>query len=219
MKKTEEINKKKVCLPINVAHCVRKTPVQPLGSTTIQSTETCQLFSSAWLLLMCLHHAVSWWFPSHRNYIFPQRSARSGSSFRMTSNSAEASCHKGLHEAIMAGETERWTGMSLKTETYIIQSPSWYPITNSHSNRSTSTSLIGWTIGRASKRHKGMEKQDLLVGLIWRRWITPLESSFFHLQSSSTHTTRSVLEMAKTVSWPSATALQKHKQKKTSLEC
>ena len=116
-------------------------------------------------------------------------------------------------------ETERSMGMSLKTETYITRYPSRYLITNSHSKRCTSTSLIGRTRGRAHKRHKGMEKWDLLVGLIWRRWITPLESSFCDLRSSSSHTTSSVSEMAKTVFWPIATALQKHKQEKTSLEC
>ena len=108
--------------------------------------------------------------------------------------------------------------MSLKTETYITRSPSRHPITNSHSKRCTSTSLIERTRGRARKQHKGMEKWDLLVGLIWRRWITPLESSFCDLRSSSSLTTGSVLKMAKTVSWPIATALQKHKQEKTSLE-
>ena len=181
---------------------LRKTPVHPLGSTTIQSTQTCQLFASVWLLLMCLHHAVSRWFPPHTKNIFPQRCARSGSSFSLTSNSAEASCQKGLHEAIMAEETWTSTGMSLKTETYITQSPSRYPITNSHSKHCTSTSLIGRTRGRACKWHKRIEKWDLIVGLIRRRWITLFESSFCDLRSSSSHTTGSVLATATTLSWP-----------------
>ncbi len=167
---------------------LRKTPVHPLGSTTIQSTDTCQLLSSAWLLLMCLHHAVRRWFPSHTKNIFPQRCARSGSSI-LTSNSAEASCQRELHEAIMADETGRSMGMSLKIKTYITQSPSQYSITNSHSKRSTSTSLIGRSRGRTRKRHKRMEKRDLLVGLIQRRWITLFESSFCDLRSSSSDRT------------------------------
>ena len=194
---------------------LRKTSVQPLGTTTIQSTETCQLLSLAWMLLMCLHHAMSRWFPSQMKNIFPQRCARSGSSLSLTSNSAEASCQRGLHEAIIVGETRRSTGMSLKTKMYITGSPFRYPITNSHSKRCTSTSLIGQTKRRVRKRHKGMEKQDLLVGLIRRRWITPFESSFCDLWSCNSHTTWSVSEMAKTVAWP---ALQKHNKEKTSLE-
>ena len=193
---------------------LRKTPVHPLGSTTIQSTEICQLFSSAWLLLMCLDHALNRCFPSHTKNIFPQRCARSGPSLSLTSNFALASCQRGLQEAIIAGETGRSTGTSLKAETYITRSPSRYPITNSHSKRCTSTSLIGRTRGRPRKRHKGMEKRHLLVGLIQRRWITPLESSFCDLRSSSLHTTGSVSATVRTVSWPIATILQKHKQEK-----
>ena len=154
---------------------------------------------------MCLHHAVSRWFPSHTKNILPQRCARSGSSLSLTSNSVEASCHRGLHDATMAGKTGRSTGMSLNTETYITRSPSWYPITNSHSKRCTSTSLIGWTRGRARKRHKGMENRNLLVGLIRRRWITLFKSSFCDLRTWSSQTTRSVSEMAKTLFWPIAT--------------
>ena len=56
----------------------------------------------------------------------------------------------------------------------------------------TSTSLMGHTRKRALKRHKWMDKRDLLVGLRWRRWITPLESSFCDFRSSNSHTTRSV---------------------------
>ena len=133
-------------------------PVHPLGSTTIQSTKICQLLSSAWLLLMCLHHAVSQCFPFHTKNIFLQRCARSGSFFSLTSNSAEASCQRGLHEAIMAGETGRSMGISLKFEMYITQSPSWCPIINSHSKRCTSTLLIGRTRRRTRKHYKGMEK-------------------------------------------------------------
>ena len=120
--------------------------------------------------------------------------------------------HKGLQEAIIVGETGRSTGTSLKAETYITRSPSRYPITNSHSKRCTS--LIGQTRERPRKRHKGMEKRDLLVDLIWRRSITPLESSFCDLQSSSSYTTRSMSATARTISWPIPTPLQKHKQDK-----
>ena len=163
---------------------VRNTPVHPLGSTTIESTAICQLFSLAWLLLMCLHHVVSRWLPSQTKNIFPARCARSESSLSLTSNSALASCQRGLQAAIIAGKTGRSTRTSLKADTYITRSPSQYPITYSHSKRCTFTSLIGRTRRRPLKRHKGMEKRELLVGLIRRRWITPLESSFWDLRSS-----------------------------------
>lgn len=185
---------------------LRKTPVHSLGSTTIQSTEICQLFSLAWLLLMCLHHAESRWFPSHTKNILPDRCARSGSSLSLTSNSALASCHRGLQEDTISGETGMSTEMSLNEDTYSTRSPSRYPITNSHSRRCTSTSLIGRTRGRHRKRHKGMEKRDFTMGLIRRRWITPLESSFCVLRSSSSLTTGSVSATAMTVSWPSEEA-------------
>ena len=116
------------------------------------------------------------------------------------------------------GGTGRSTGTSLKVDTYIIRTPSRYPITNSYSKRCISTSLIGWTRMRPLKRHKGIEKWHLLVGLLRRRWITPLEFFFCDLQSSSSHTTWSVLYMAKTVTWQITTAVQKYKQEKTSWE-
>ena len=114
MKRTEEINKNKYAYQLISLITLRKTPVHPLGSTMIQFTETCQLFSSAWLLLMCLHHAVSWWSSSHTKNIFPQRCARFRSCFSLTLNFAEVSCQRGLQEAMMAEETGRSTGMSLK---------------------------------------------------------------------------------------------------------
>ena len=102
------------------------------------------------------------------------------------SNSALVSCQRGLHEAIISGETRRTTGMSLNAETLRTRSLFRYPMTNSHSNRCTSTSFIRRTRGRALKRHKRMDKRNLPVGLIRRRLITPLESSFCNFWSSHT---------------------------------
>ena len=76
------------CLPMNVAYGIEEDTRALPGSTTIQSTEICQLFSLAWLLLMCLHHAVSLWFPSHTKKIFPNSIITSPRTTWATSTSA-----------------------------------------------------------------------------------------------------------------------------------
>ena len=193
---------KGVCLPINVAHCIEEyTGASPkVDNNTIHSNMPTLIIGVVVVdvPLPCCKSMIA--FPNKGH--IPNEMCKIWSSLSLTLNFALASCQRRLYAAIIAGQTGRSTGTSLKVDTYITQSPSRYPITNSRSKRCTLTSLIGQTRGRPLKRHKGMEKRDLLVGLIRRRWITPLESSFCDLRSSSSHGIGSVLEMAKMISWP-----------------
>ena len=155
---------------------LKMTPVHHLGFTTIQSTKIYQLLLLAWLLLICLYHAVSRWLSFQTKNIFPARCARSGSSLRLKLNFALASCQRGLQATIIAWKTGRSTGTLFKADTYITNSSSWYSITNSHFKRCIFTSLIGRIRRRPLKRHKGMEKQNLLMGLIWIQSLIPYTS-------------------------------------------